>query len=289
MRSEQEMFDLILAVARGDARVRAVLMNGSRANPNAPRDFFQDFDIVYIVTDVDSYKRTPDWIRCFGELMILQLPDDMGDPQPNDWGGYGYLMQFMDGNRIDLGLFPLANVSKMEEDSQSILLLDKDRLFPHVPPTSDKDYLPKPPTAKQYFDCCNEFWWVSPYVAKGLWRRELPYAKQFGEIYVREQLIKMLEWAVGVQTGFVISPGKLGKYFEKQLPESWWMLLLATYSDGSYEHTWDALFKMTELFRLAAREVAQHFGYDYLQGEDERVSAHMRYVRNLPGDAKKMY
>ena len=50
MRSEQEMFDLILNTAKEDERIRAVMMNGSRANPNAPRDCFQDYDIVYFVT-----------------------------------------------------------------------------------------------------------------------------------------------------------------------------------------------------------------------------------------------
>ncbi len=45
------MFDLILDTARADERIRAVILNGSRANPNAPRDPFQDFDIVYLVTD----------------------------------------------------------------------------------------------------------------------------------------------------------------------------------------------------------------------------------------------
>ncbi|WP_431602538.1 aminoglycoside 6-adenylyltransferase [Ruminiclostridium papyrosolvens] len=34
MRTEQEMFDLILDVAKADERIRAVYMNGSRANPN---------------------------------------------------------------------------------------------------------------------------------------------------------------------------------------------------------------------------------------------------------------
>ena len=48
MRSEQEMYDLIVRTAGNDDRVRAVIMNGSRANPNAPRDIFQDYDIVYV-------------------------------------------------------------------------------------------------------------------------------------------------------------------------------------------------------------------------------------------------
>ena len=33
MRSEQEMLDLILNFAKNDENIRAVLLNGSRANP----------------------------------------------------------------------------------------------------------------------------------------------------------------------------------------------------------------------------------------------------------------
>jgi aminoglycoside 6-adenylyltransferase len=45
MRTEQEMFDLILNIAKKDERIRAVFMNGSRTNPNAVKDIFQDYDI----------------------------------------------------------------------------------------------------------------------------------------------------------------------------------------------------------------------------------------------------
>ena len=47
MRSEEEMMHLILQVAKDDERVRAVYLNGSRTNPNAPKDRFQDYDVVY--------------------------------------------------------------------------------------------------------------------------------------------------------------------------------------------------------------------------------------------------
>jgi aminoglycoside 6-adenylyltransferase len=66
MRSEREMLDLIVGVARGDERIRAVIMNGSRVNPNAPRDIFQDYDVVYFVTDVAPFKNNLEWIKRFG-------------------------------------------------------------------------------------------------------------------------------------------------------------------------------------------------------------------------------
>jgi aminoglycoside 6-adenylyltransferase len=289
MRSEQEMLDLILSTARQDERIRAVIMNGSRLNPNAPRDPFQDFDIVYFVTEMAPFVRNREWIKRFGELMILQMPEDMQDPPPSEDGGFGYLMQFTDGNRIDLGIYPLEKLHEHLDDSQSVLLLDKDGIIPPFPPASDKDYLPKPPTAKTFADCCNEFWWVSPYVAKGLWREELTYAKSMLDGAVREQLMKMLTWQIGVKTQFSVSPGKLGKYFQQYLEPELWELLLRTYADASYEHTWEALFTMGDLFRITALGVAEHFGFEYNHGEDERVSAHLRHVRSLPRDAQEMY
>jgi len=53
MRTEREMMDLILGYAASRDDIRAVVMNGSRANPRAPQDPFQDYDIVYYVRDVE--------------------------------------------------------------------------------------------------------------------------------------------------------------------------------------------------------------------------------------------
>ena len=63
MRSENEMYNLILEVAKNDVRVKAVYMNGSRTNENAPKDIFQDYDIVYVVEDTKSFIEDKEWIR----------------------------------------------------------------------------------------------------------------------------------------------------------------------------------------------------------------------------------
>lgn len=287
MRSEEEMLHLILETARSDERIRAVILNGSRVNPQAPRDLFQDFDVVYLVTEVAPYRNNQVWIRRFGELMILQMPEDMQDPPPDGDGHFTYLMQFIDGNRIDLSLYPLERLAEVLSDSLSVVLLDKDGLVATLPPPDESTYLPQPPTAKAFADCCNEFWWVSPYVAKGLWRRQIVYAKHALDVVVRDQLMKMLTWYIGVRTGFSVNPGKDGKYFERYLEPELWEMLLATYTDDSYEHTWEALFTMGELFRRVARQVAEAFGFSYPYEDDARVSAHLRRVRELPADAQE--
>jgi aminoglycoside 6-adenylyltransferase len=289
MRSEQEMFELIVETAESDSRIRAVILNGSRTNPIVPQDTFQDYDIVYLVTQVNSFKDDPAWVDRFGETMIVQMPDAMQDSHAHRNGSFSYLMQFTDGNRIDLNLFPLARLDELEKDSLSLLLLDKDGLIKPFAPPDDSDYLPVPPTAETFHDCCNEFWWVCPYVAKGLWREELLYAKFMFEQVVRGQLMTMLVWYMGVKTHFTRNPGKQGKYLKHYLEPELWLMLEKTYSDASFENIWESLEIMCDLFRVTANRVAEHYDFDYPQDDDDKVSAHLHHVRSLPGNATEMY
>jgi len=289
MRSEQEMYDLILNTAREDERIRAVLLNGSRANPHAPPDIFRDYDIVYVVTDVKPFWHNLEWIQRFGEMMILQLPDEMEGVEPSPNGDFGYLMQFMDGNRIDLTIFPVDRCDQRVEDSLTVLLLDKDGIFTPFSPPDESSYIPAPPTAQAFGDCCNEFWWLSAYVAKGLWRAEIAFAKTMVDQWMRSELKKVLSWHIGLETRFRCSPGKEGKYFQQYLEPELWQMYLMTYADADYEHTWDALFVMGDLFRKVARRLAEQYGFAYPEGDDQRVSAHLKHVRALPKDAAEIY
>lgn len=288
MRSEQEILELILNTAKNDDRIRAVIMNGSRANPNAPQDRFQDFDILYLVTEIEPFTTDSTWIYRFGELMILQMPEAMQDPPPENDGSFIYLMQFTDGNRIDLSLFPIANFNHLENDSLSVLLLDKDGLFQSFPPPSNSDYLPSPPTAQAFSDCCNEFWWLCPSIAKGLWREEILYTKHIFEQFIRDQLMKMLTWYVGMRNQFSCNLGKFGKHLKRYLEPDLWEMLEKTYSDAGYAAMWEALYTMCSLFRITAARVAEHFGFEYPESDDEKVSAHLQYVRFLPKNVKEI-
>ena len=101
MRSEQEILELIRNTARSDDRIRAVIMNGSRTNPNAPRDIFQDFDVVYVVTEVESFIADHTWIHRFGELMMLQMSETIQDPLPENLTITGIFRGM--GNQVQIG------------------------------------------------------------------------------------------------------------------------------------------------------------------------------------------
>ena len=101
--------------------------------------------------------------------------------------------------------------------------------------------------------------------------------------------MKVLVWYIGINTGFEKNPGKFGKDFKKYLEPGFWDMLEGTYADAGYQSSWDALFTMCELFRNTACAVADHFGYDYPQQDDDRVYAHLRHVHSLPKNAREMY
>jgi aminoglycoside 6-adenylyltransferase len=288
MRTEQEMLDLIMNYAKNDENIRAVVMNGSRANPNVPRDLFQDFDIACLVNDMNPYVRNPEIPKYFGEILILQEPEDMQDPPSENDGHYTYLMQFKDGNRIDLSFDPPELFKPVTDDSLTIVLLDKDGILGNVPPSSDRDYLVKRPTDKQFQDCCNEFWWCNPYSAKALWRGELTHAKHVQDVYVRDQLMKMLTWYFGVKTNFKEAPGKDGIYIKKHIEPDIWDEIEKTYSDAYFENIWESLFTMGSLFRRLAIAVATTFGFQYPQQDDDNVSEFIRRIKKLPAGAKEI-
>ena len=76
MRTEEQMMKLILDTAKEDERILAVYMNGSRTNPNAPKDIFQDYDIIYVVTETESFQKDRTWIDRFGERLFMQYPEE---------------------------------------------------------------------------------------------------------------------------------------------------------------------------------------------------------------------
>ena len=279
-RTTEEMMELILGVAKADQRIRAVWMSGSRANPDVPKDEYQDFDVVFQVKDVDPFWDNDGWIeRCFGKPALMQKPESMGLIPPDGDGNFVYLMLFPDGNRIDLCI---TEAPFAESDEPAILLLDKEQgengVLPKTTGTKAFWYV-KAPTQKHFSDCCNEFYWCMNNVAKGIARDELSYAmKQFNE-YVRNMLVLMLKWYVGADNDFSISAGKEGKFFKSLLPAELYESFRKTYSDAEYEHLWKAVGEMISLFERAAKHVSEKMQFTYREEERKAIEAYVERVR----------
>jgi len=177
MRTEQEMMDLILGVARADERIQAVLLAGSRANPAVPKDQYQDYDIAYLVADMKPFYNNPEWAEeHFGKPLIMQMPEIMRGATGD--GHFNYQMIFSDGVRIDLSFVPITAENLKQYNSLTMTLMDKGNIVPNYSPPTDKDYWLTEPDTLNFYSCCNNFWWCLNNVAKGIARDELPYVMQ---------------------------------------------------------------------------------------------------------------
>ncbi len=280
MRNENEIKNLILDFARQDDRIRAVLLNGSRANPNIKPGKLQDFDIVFIVDNLESFTIDHSWTNIFGEKIIFQLPDEMnlGNEDCNNRKiSFAYLMLLKDKNRIDLTLFPIQKIkSNFVLDSLTTLWLDKDNLFTKLPQPSDINYHIQKPTEKEFLDTCNEFWWVSTYVAKGLLRNEIIYAKEMLETIIRPMFFRIIEWKVGIENNFSVSSGKAGKFLKGYLTNDFYRTILMTYSNFETEENWKALLLMTEIFQQVSNFVANELGFIINKIEEQNTIAYLK-------------
>jgi aminoglycoside 6-adenylyltransferase len=262
--------------------VRAVWLNGSRVNPNVTKDIFCDYDVAFFVTDPGHFFKDQSWIKYFGDLIIVQQNDWVEDGVT----GYIFLMLFTDGVRIDLAFDPVAHIEKYLNDSLTLVLLDKDEAIRPLPPPSDTNYLTKRPTQDEFDEITNEFWWCSTNVAKGIWRDELCYAKWMYEVIVRDCIIKMLAWYIGIKHNWNIYPGDHGKWFKKYLSLELWESFEKTYAGVDYQEMWASLFEAGCLVRRIGILIADALGYTYPMEDDARVTEYLKKVCALPKDAE---
>ncbi|MBZ2106463.1 aminoglycoside 6-adenylyltransferase [Streptococcus mitis] len=267
MRTETEMLDVILKTAE-TLQVAAVAMSGSRTDTKASKDEFQDYDVVYVVENLDELITDLSWLDQFGKRIIEQ---EVGLGQRRL-----YLMLFEDGNRIDLTLCPKEYIKEwIESEADFTVLEDPKGLFAPYSPNPQR-YWTNPASQIDFEKACNEFWWVSAYVVKGICRKQVIYATDHLYGICQQELLKILAWQVASDRGKV-DIGKNYKYLFQYLPtekekEKEFSALL---DFSSVEKLTQSLFATMQLFHREAQILAQKMGFAYDKEVAEKM---MRYA-----------
>ena len=253
MRTETEMLDVILKTAK-TIQVEAVAMSGSRTNQNAPKDEFQDYDVVYIVDNIDHLTSDLSWLNQFGKRIIEQEVS-LGNRRL-------YLMLFEDGNRIDLTLCPKEYIQEcVGSEAGFTVLEDPENLFePYF--SNPERYWITPATETDFEKACNEFWWVSAYVVKGICRHQVIYATDHLYGICQQELLKILAWQVASDRG-KIDIGKNYKYLFNYLPTEKEKDFSSLLDFASLDKIIQSLFATMQLFYQEAQSLAHKMGFDY--------------------------
>ena len=253
MRTETEMLDVILKTAE-TLQVAAVAMSGSRTNPKALKDEFQDYDVVYVVENLDELISDLSWTDQFGKRIIEQEVR-LGHRRL-------FLMLFEDGNRIDLTLCPKEHINEwVGSEAGFTVLVDEKGLFESYT-TSPQRYWTSPANAIEFEKACNEFWWVSAYVVKGICRKQVIYTTDHLYGICQQEFLKILAWQVAVDKG-TIDVGKNYKYLFQYLPAEKEKELSNLLDFSSIEKITQSLLTTMELFHQESQFLANKMGFDY--------------------------
>ena len=266
MRTETEMLDVVLKTAE-TLQVTAVAMSGSRTDTKASKDEFQDYDVVYVVENLDELITDLSWLDQFGKRIIEQ---EVGLGQRRL-----YLMLFEDGNRIDLTLCPKQQIQEwVDSEAGFTVLEDPEHLFEPYSPNIER-YWTNPASQTDFEKACNEFWWVSAYVVKGICRNQLIYATD--HLRDRSSL-----WHLSTRTpenlGLAgskcqgkVDIGKNYKYLFNYLHERKEKEFSNLLDFSSLDKITQSLFATMQLFHREAQSLAQKMGFDYDKEIAERM------------------
>ena len=269
MRVETEMLDIILKTAE-TLQVKAVAMSGSRTNPKAPKDEFQDYDVVYVVDDLDNLTSNLSWLDHFGKRIIEQEVR-LGHRRL-------FLMLFEDGNRIDLTLCPKEHIQEwVDSEAVFTVLEDSEHLFEPYSQNLER-YWTSPASQTDFEKTCNEFWWVSSYVVKGICRKQLIYATDHLYGICQQELLKVLSWQVASEKG-AVDIGKNYKYLFNYFPTEKEKEFSNLLDFSNIEKITQSLFATMQLFHQEAQFFAHKMGFYYdkevaekmIQYAEERV------------------
>ena len=253
MRTETEMLDVILKTAE-TLQVAAVAMSGSRTDTKASKDEFQDYDVVYVVENLDELITDLSWLDQFGKRIIEQ---EVGLGQRRL-----YLMLFEDSNRIDLTLCPKEHIKEwVDSEAGFTVLEDPEHLFEPYSQNLER-YWTNPASAIEFEKVCNEFWWVSAYVVKGICRKRVIYATDHLYGICQQELLKVLAWQVASDRG-AVDIGKNYKYIFNYLPAQKENEFSSLLDFSNSDKITQSLFATMKLFHQEAQTLAQKMGFDY--------------------------
>ena len=253
MRTDQEMLGLILQIAK-KIQVDAVALSGSRTNQKIQTDEFQDYDVVYVVDDIDNLTSDLSWLDQFG-IRLIEQHNVLGHRRL-------YLMLFEDGNRIDLTLCPKEHMQEWVDSEASFTVLVDDKGLFDSYSTCPQRFWIHPASETDFKKACNEFWWVSAYVVKGICRKQVIYATDHLYGICQQELLKILVWQVASDRE-AVDIGKNYKYLFSYLTAEKEKEFSNLLDFSSLDKITQSLLATMQLFHQEAQILAQKMGFEY--------------------------
>jgi aminoglycoside 6-adenylyltransferase len=281
-----ELLDRIVSWAEACPDIRGAMLVGSQARIDRPADEWSDLDLAVIATDPDRYLAQAGWLEQISKPWVTFLEGTIV-------GSRERRVLFEGALDVDFNFFTPDQFRQILRDmavTTSVLhrgarvLLDKDGIFPSLPPPSAEAPAVGPPSEAEFLSIVNEFWYRAVWSAKKLRRGELYIAISGCNGGMIRLLREMMERHARATRGWDFDTWHDGRFLERWADPRALEALRAAYAHYDASDIRRALLATMDLFRWVALETAERLGFSYPTMAEERA---MEWVTNCLAEAPR--
>lgn len=263
--------------ASSEPAVRSALIVGSQARSEAPADEWSDLDLVIFTTDPSRLLESSNWVNEFGRPLLTFV-------EPTAVGGFRERrVLYSDGSDVDFSVVPaegLRWVTRFPEVAKVlrrgyVVLVDKEGSWPTVtgllaPGPSRPEELPD---SDAFRELASDFLYHLLWTAKKLRRGETWTAKFGCDGYLKFQVLKLLEWWVGADSGGSVDTWHAGRFVDRWAPKELLGRLPETFARYDPVDIARAANVTADLFGDLGRRLCAKLGFSYPEEEETAVRA----------------
>lgn len=246
--------------------IHGAMVIGSRARTDHPADEWADLDLILLAEDAGRFTSDPSWLQNLGELLLTFTelsPSGNLERRVLFKGGLDVdIVPMQPGSLEDL----ISTVNQYPERRHELnnflgrgvcILFDHGgqltRLVESVCSPLKANISAHLPTAEEFLNVVNDFWYHTLWTAKHLRRGELWWAKGGCDGHLKNLLLTMLMWQAQVN-------GR-DSWFRGRFLEQWAdpiavHELKTAFGHYDSEDVWQALFSTMHIFEQASTETA---------------------------------
>ncbi len=194
MNSYNEIMQKLVSLAKGLELIQAMILFGSRVRSKNTADKYSDYDIIFLVKDVDYFLNTDQWLTQIEEYYI-------SFQEPTAACGQERRVFFRDAMDMDFLFYDVKGAERLVADHtiQAFfsrgyrILVDKIDFNSVIERNKPFEEIKTNFSEKEFINLANTFWFHSIWSVKKILRGEIWSAKKCVDGYMKDLLRQMLE------------------------------------------------------------------------------------------------
>lgn len=237
MSSYDTMMDKLVSFAKESDLIQAMILFGSRAREKNVADKYSDYDIIFLVKDVDYFLNTNEWLNQIDKYYI-------SFQEPTAAYGQERRVFFSEAKDMDFLFYDVKEAERLAADPtiQSFfsrgykILVDKidfKGAIERKRPSELTDEINSIITEKEFINLANTFWFHSIWSVKKILRGEIWSAKSCVDGYMKNLLRQLLEGYSKAVKGEDFDTWHDGRFFDNWVDDNIKKQLKTAY--GTYD------------------------------------------------------